>query len=302
MSTFVSTEEILHLIDINPPYFAFDGLQKHSNGTVSAELPVQQPLGNEQGPISAAEASRHLAIMGVCSCALANPVKQRHYYLAYKGIYERVSEPKENATLYARAECISVDRKKAEALAFLEDEFGTTVIVLRVYYHVILDTTFERLYKSNFQERPDFKLTNPYTIAHPLENEYFFENEVHASMGTVPAYFCAGHFPQYPALPVAILVYNLFRLSAVLLDHLVEGQNTPCLIRQYEIEADNLAFAGSKVDLSVKYISSINDSCVELFAEGIADNNKSVGKINLIMESTAEKVAQKHSSKGNLSM
>lgn len=292
MQTYVPTEQLLQLIDINPPYFAYDGVYKHEDGSVTARVPIEQPLGNEKGPISAAEASRHLAIIGVCSCAFANPVKQRHYYLAYRGIYERVNEPKEGATLYARAECISVDRKKAEALTMLEDENGITVAVLRVYYHVILDTTFERLYKNHFQEHPEFKLTNPYKMAHPLENEYFFGNEVHASMGEVPAYFCAGHFPQYPALPVAILVYNLFRLSALLLDHITDGQNTPCLVRQYEINADNLAFAGSDVQLSVKHISSLSDSSVELFAEGVADGSKSVGKINLVMEGIAENVGK----------
>lgn len=301
METTIMPNELLELIDINPPYFAYDQVTKAEDGSIFAKVPIQQPLGSELGPISAAEASRHLAILGVCACALTNPIKKRHYYLAYKGIYERVAEPKtENATLYARAECISVDRKKGEAITELHDEYGTTLVVLRVFYHVILDSTFERLYKNNFIAQPDFKLENPYLYMHGFKSETVYENEIACSMGNIPEYYCAGHFPQFPALPVAILVYNLFHMACKLA-HIQDSHDSKYVIKQYEIVADNLAFAGDKVELVVKHLGTVGGNLSELLAEGFANGDKSVGKINLVLENKVDNrehvYIQKHNSK-----
>lgn len=293
MTKTIAANEMLALIDINPPYFAFEEITQE-NDLLFANVPVQQPLGNELGPISAAEASRHLAILGVCSCALANPVQKRHYYLAYKGIYERVEtysgEPS-SKPLTGKAKCISVDRKKAEAITEIMDQNGDTIIRLHVFYHVILDTTFERLYKDHYVETPDFKYANPYKIKHPFKNEHFEAAQMTASMGAVPEFMCAGHFPHYPALPVAILVYNLFDMASRLTAHMENDAHTKTLIRQYEINADNLAFAGDSVALQVTNHGTKGDGGHEISAEGISNGTKSVGRIQMVLETCKQEQA-----------
>lgn len=294
MNRVYKQEELLELIDVNPPYFALQNVSLE-DGVLSADVPVEQPLGNEAGPISAAEASRHLAILGVCSCALANPTKKRHYYLAYRGIYERVGDGAPNtssAGLTAKASCISVDRKKGEAVTELFDSMGNAIIRLRVFYHVILDTTFERLYKEHYVEKPNFKMANPYSVTHKFRNLELFENAIECAMGAIPEYYCAGHFPHYPALPVAVLVYNLFYAANTLLNHVTGLSDSQNLIRNYEIAADNLAFSGDYVDLMVNYIKGEEDGPHELYAEGISNGEKSVGRIHLVME-TCEKPVSK---------
>lgn len=286
MTKTIAANDMLALIDINPPYFAFEEITQE-NDFLFANVPVQQPLGNEVGPISAAEASRHLAILGVCACALANPVQKRHYYLAYKGIYERIethSGESSSKPLTGKAQCISVDRKKAEAITEIMDQNGDTIIRLHVFYHVILDTTFERLYKDHYVAAPDFKYVNPYKIKHPFKNEHFDASLMTASMGAVPEFMCAGHFPHYPALPVAILVYNLFDMASRLTAHMENEPKTKTLIRQYEINADNLAFAGDSVSLQVTNNGSNDGVGHEIFAEGIANDTKSVGRIHMVLE------------------
>ncbi|MFN8438042.1 MAG: hypothetical protein U0V72_10395 [Cytophagales bacterium] len=274
---------LLKLIDISAPYFAFDKIQVDETNTLHANVPTQQPLGLELGPITAAEASRHLAILGVCSCALANTTVQKHYYLAYRGVYEKTANASPDSKLRAEARCVSVDRRKAEAETRLIDESGNVIVVLRVYYHVILDTTFARFYKDNFIEKPDFKLSNPYAVKHPFVKEEFTETQMTASMGKIPEYYCSGHFPQYPALPVAILVYNLFDMACRLMAHNLGEHDAINIVKQYEITADNLAFAGDMVELEANYISS-DENLHKIEVSGTANGTKSVGKIELILE------------------
>ena len=242
-------------------------------------------MGYEAGPISAAEASRHLAILGVCSCALKNTVKKRHYYLAYHGIFERVdshSGISSTQPLTGKATCISVDKRKAEAVTELLDQNGDTIIKLRVFYHVILDTTFERLYKDHFIEKPNFSIPNPYSIKHDYVSLKKTASIISASMGNIPECFCAGHFPNYPALPVAILAYNLFDMACRLLTCSLP-KDTKVFIRSYEITADNLAFAGDDVSLQVEYTEQQGFNH-HLSAEGTANGTKSIGRINMILE------------------
>lgn len=286
MTRTITPAEMLLLIDINQPYFAFEEILQE-NDFLFANVPVQQPLGLEIGPISAAESSRHLAILGVCSCALKNPVQKKHYYLAYKGIYERIethSNSPSSLPLTAKATCINVDKRKAEAITELIDANGDTIIRLKVFYHVILDTTFERLYKDHYIAKPDFKLENPYEVKHPFLREEFSTTQMKASMGKIPEHYCAGHFPQYPALPVAILAYNLFDMASRLTAHILANPNTKTIVRQYEITADNLAFAGDDVELDVLYNGSIDQKYHEIIAEGVACSSKSIGRIKMIIE------------------
>lgn len=282
--------DLLSLIDINPPYFAFEEVLMEGD-SFFANVPVQQPLGNETGPISAAEASRHLAILGVCSCAIANPVKQRHYYLAYKGIYQRFDGDTSKSSsstgkLTGKAKCISVDRRKAEAETELIDDNGNVIVRLKVFYHVVLDTTFERLYKDHYIAQPDFKIPNPFAQKHDFVSEQLFSDKITCSMGPVPEYYCAGHFPNFPALPVAILVYNLFDMANKLTAHMLSTPELKSTIRKYEIIADNLAFAGDDVNLEVNHQQSPDTNLHEMYAEGVANGNKSIGKIYLQVEAT----------------
>src|SRR5262245_15441062 len=70
------------LIDVRPPYFAFQSVASDEPGIASALVRSEQPLGHEDGPLSGAEAGRHLAILGACACSSVWEGSGTHFYLA----------------------------------------------------------------------------------------------------------------------------------------------------------------------------------------------------------------------------
>lgn len=83
-------------IKIRSPYFALEDLTLDENNILSAVIPVQHSLEMEIAPIVAAEAGRHLAILGTCSAGLSNVNSGRHYYLAHKAELKRIESILDN--------------------------------------------------------------------------------------------------------------------------------------------------------------------------------------------------------------
>lgn len=280
-------EDLFKLIDIKKPYFALEDVVSLSLDTVSARIPVQQPLGRELGPISTAEVGRHLAILGVCSCALLNPSKRRHYYLAHQARYERVGDipytTPQADYLFGNAVCTSIDKRSASTATLLTNANNQVIAKLQVFYHVIPDILFERLYKNNHIANPDFSMENPYKLKHELYETDVIGNTMTATMGVIPEYYCAGHFPNYPALPVAILIYSLLSLTSEMVAHISGNPDQKVSIKDCSLSAENLAFAGDKVDLVVHHVSTSNNQYY-LTAKAMANNERSVGEIRVVIE------------------
>lgn len=93
-STPLSYDDIIQLIDVQRPYYAlFDMAQlaKAKKPTVRGYFLKESRRHEENGdPISGSELGRHSAIMGSVACALANPMKEKHYYLAFGAKSERI--------------------------------------------------------------------------------------------------------------------------------------------------------------------------------------------------------------------
>ncbi|WP_409497178.1 hypothetical protein [Amycolatopsis sp. cmx-11-12] len=69
-------------ICVREPYFALQNLHEIAPGETTATIPVELPATYELGPITAAEAARHTAILGSCAVASVAPDDRRRYYLA----------------------------------------------------------------------------------------------------------------------------------------------------------------------------------------------------------------------------
>ena len=65
----VSEKKIFEKIAVRKPYYSLKELTINKHQIIEAKIPIEQPLGMEIPPISAAEASRHLAIFS-CSTGL----------------------------------------------------------------------------------------------------------------------------------------------------------------------------------------------------------------------------------------
>ncbi len=70
-----SISNIEDLIEVIAPYFALDSLYFDSDGWLVAKSPVECQSLYEKTLMDASEVGRHLAILGSCFGALANPVK-----------------------------------------------------------------------------------------------------------------------------------------------------------------------------------------------------------------------------------
>jgi len=281
----LSKEEIFKLIDVHEPYYALKEVRVDEHNFVTATIEAEQPLGEEISPIAAAEACRHLAILGSVCCALTNPVKQKHYYLAHRGTYKRAVEKIHytGKKLVATATCTFFSKRIASIKACLLDEDNQLICGIETSFHVVPHALFERLYYNFHKETPDFGITNPYHQKKPLFDVQFSGLSAAASLGKIQDNYCAGHFPHFPAMPVAILMNTLLDLAARYIHHITGNKSLKMYVREMTLLADNLGFSGEAVVLHVKQEAHV-DNRFKLHCIATSTDNKSVGDITVIIE------------------
>ena len=285
--------KVLSLIEVREPYFALTKLELDVPGRVSAHILAEQPRGHELGALPAAEAGRHLAIAGSCACASLQADSGKHFYLANRAHLRRVSDssPDASVLLHVDARAVQRDRRQARAECALRDNLGRTLYALDVSYTVLQERVFQRLFSAH---RQDLRLTprasspvasfehlrkNPYREAFPFVHTRLDAEHGVARLAELPAHLCAGHFPLYPAMPVAVLMYGLSSLSGdVLRAHY--GELTRYHVQDARVQADNLAFAGQSLDFRARWLARAGDD--ELFeASATLDDGTVVGAMQL---------------------
>jgi hypothetical protein len=280
----VPHDDLFCRIEVCPPYFALTDLTRSEDGSVRALVEPRQALGDELGPITGAESGRHLAILGSCAAAFENPVEGRHFYLAYDAEVRRSRtriEPDYAGPLTASARSHFVDDSTAVAITDLRTEDNRTIYTLVVFYLVVAEGDFRALFADHAQ--PDAPLEgrpDPYEEVLGLQDVSIWDTRLHGSLGRIDPYRCAGHFPGLPAMPVAFLMSNIASAAGQLLHHVLGRDEARFVIREASIRAENLAFAGERVDVHVEY---------QRFASGthwfhcaaIAEGTKPVGQVHI---------------------
>lgn len=281
----LSMNEIFKLIDVHEPYYALKDVTVGANDLVMAKVKIEQPLGDEVLPIGASEASRHLAILGSVCCALVNPVKQKHYYLAHRGTYKRAIEKTHFSgnELIVTAECVSFHKRTATIRACLLDQEEQLICGIDVSFHVIPHAIFERLYYNFYKEKPDFVLTNPYQHKSSFVDVQLMDLSTSASLGEVFDKNCAGHFPNYPAMPVAILLSSMLDLATLYIHHVTGDKTLKMMVTEFSLLAENLAFSGERVMLHVNREDHM-DNKFKLRCVAESTDGKSVGDVTAIIE------------------
>src|SRR5215207_6645645 len=107
------------LICTSRPYYALRNLQQLTDTILQCEILVENYGHKEDSLISAAEAGRHLAILGSCVLAANNPVGAKHFYLATAASLIRSTDASlidhaqhgKPVRLICRAELIQLDKK-----------------------------------------------------------------------------------------------------------------------------------------------------------------------------------------------
>jgi hypothetical protein len=280
------TEEILdrifEKIAVRPPYFALKNLNLVNENLLKAEIPVEQNLYKETGNIAAAEAGRHLAILGSCVAALKNTNDSKHYYLAVQANVKRVSFSNKEEKLFAYAEVLKIDRRESVVKTDLFTESGIHLFNIEIKYKILLHTIFEKLFANqNTSSQNINHFGNPYKKDFPLNGIVFGKNTLFAKLGPIKESDCFGHFPNFEAVPVAILMHALSKAAGKLFSEVLNYQDLQYTVKAGIINADNLAFAGSIIGINVFYFENeyYNFKC-----EAVSENGTPFGIMKLALE------------------
>jgi hypothetical protein len=254
--------DLFSKICVRPPYFALSNLHAERDANwISASIPVEQPATREQGPIGAAEAGRHLAILGLCSLAITQPHDSgRHFYLAHRARYRRLTDAFEPSAPLSGCASATWQTKRSALSAIELICKQTTLVRIDVDYHVIPEPMFERLFRKHITRGVGESSGNPYCVPLTLHQRKVSALTIRASLGIVKPEWCAGHFDNLPALPVAIVMNSLIGLAEAYLRHRLQRDDFTFVVDSADIDATNLAFAGEEVKLSGEEIG---------FADGI---------------------------------
>lgn len=273
------SEEIINHIEVREPYFALKNLS-FLDDEFHANISKEHPMENEAGCIAAAEAGRHLAILGSCALAHTNPKKEKHYYIAHKAQLTALSESSESsANLRAVSKTESFTNRIGKAQATLYNN-SEAIFDLEVQYHVIKEKVFHKLYKSKAVGQTNSNI-NPYENNFELNNINIENNKLNAELGHLSPEHCRGHFDEIPCLPVAVLMHALSRSAGLLLSRM-HPSDISYRVLKATINAENFAFVGDLVNITVEKIAQegrdFSFRCVASGESGIT-----FGDMNLVL-------------------
>jgi hypothetical protein len=238
--------EVLRRICVRPPYFALRELAVSttpSGQVLTATVSAENTPNLEVGPIQGAELSRHAAIAGLCAAAVTQADSDRRYYLARQAWYEGFDNRAPYGTpIQIRAEVLEVDKRQARALV-TATALGEPVCRLEVVYTILGESAFERLFRSRRLETPDFETFGQVPLGAVERDGDAWIRRVEA----VTLASCAGHFQNYPAMPVAVLMHQLKNLAG----HAMTDGTGHFRVVRATVEAADFCWAGEPVIFSV---------------------------------------------------
>ncbi|MFJ2992323.1 hypothetical protein [Pandoraea sp. NPDC087047] len=268
----IEVEEICRRITVQPPYFAFKRLRENTLGEIYGEFIVEQPLGSETGPVTAAEIGRHLAILG--SCAAAQIDHHLTYYLATHASYIRLREPlikTHGELLQANARVVRFNHRSLEVDSYVSD--GAPFARLTVRYQCLRESLFNRMFEG-FRHHPiAVPEASPYVRPVPLSFDTPSATRLVAHSRQLSVNEFAGHFPNYPAWPVAILASCSLRVVGRLIEHRL-GRSASYDVLTAELVAHKLIGAATAVSFVATYVSEspidhrFNVNC-DVIADGV---------------------------------
>jgi 3-hydroxymyristoyl/3-hydroxydecanoyl-(acyl carrier protein) dehydratase len=106
---------------------------------------------------------------------------------------------------------------------------------------------------------------------------------IEVDCGVIPADTCAGHFPDYPAAPVAIVMGRLCRAAGLALAARLDA-DVAYQIEEGHVVASRLARAGQRLELQASYDRPVSGGHL-LHGTAIADGEV-VGEVDVTMSAT----------------
>jgi len=276
----LTDEEIFSRIDVLPPYYALRDVALDEHGELTASVGIEQPLGAEIGPISGAEAGRHLAIAGSVAAAFQHPNEGRFHFLATDAEMRRAKKVPDTATaLTLRASGRMVDKRTAHAIVTAETEEGRPVCSMSCYYAIVAYDLMRQFFAEHCAPTPESS-GNPYVELLEPANVDIAGGHIELDLGEISASACAGHFDGLPAMPVAYLMSNVTAATGRLLRRQTGDDQLRFSIAEGSVRADGLAFAGETVRLRGEHQGTRYGN-EWVYLEAFATDDKRVGAVHL---------------------
>lgn len=258
-------QDIKSKICVKAPYNRLYDLVEHGETGIKAKVKLESPQGLEFGGPSSAEIGRHMAILG--SCVLARNTKQdgSFYYLAKSAKIVRENkdkhfEPWSTCQLVATLK----DKQSVDVTTTCADT-GLVMARLTCSYQRLSPRLFDRLFAAHRMETPETQ-ENPYAKEVAWLDLKLEGSSGRARIEKVCPPMCVGHFKDYPALPVAILMDRINRLAC---EHLHHASGEVGIVSEGQIDAESLAFAGEELEFSVQQTKTLEK---EVYYEGFVRN------------------------------
>ena len=261
-SSSVPIDEVLNKICVSPPYFSFTEIFNYQ-GMLIAQVEPEQEIDFELELISSAEASRHMAILG--SCAIAMEENQKKYYLSSKAEFNSYYKKGDKYYLdiplkkkfYIVSRKVSIDRSFAVSENFLFCN-NKLIFSFRVTYQVMPYKLFERVF-SSYKFSTSLIEESPYGRIPKFEIKEVNSKYLLAEMPIVDKKFCAGHFNQYPMIPVGVSAYMVIDLIGELIKTIKINQRNSFIIDQAFMEVFLPISTDAKVTVKVDFIKEIDE-------------------------------------------
>jgi hypothetical protein len=295
----VPAADLFKLIGVRDPYFALKSVAVSGDGRVEAEVPVELKSSREAGCITAAEAARHLGLLGSVAAAQVNPNKAVHYYVPRAATLDRGPglTTATGVKLEASGGAEMKSKNVAHARVALHTRSGALLYTLSVELMALDQESFDRVFKGVRRDlrrssrppvderRPTGELrvmrSNPYGAPLELKNIGRAGGDiVEATFGPISPIVCMGHYPMYPVLPVGLVMTALSQLCGELLVQRA-GHEVKYVVRHAAATADNLAVAGETVAFEARYLSGTTKT--RLFQGRARAGSKNVGTVALTL-------------------
>ncbi len=291
-ATALSKDFLFQKICVSEPYFAMNELIYSDHKIVQASFIIENIGFPESFSLSSGEAGRHLAILGSCALALINPDPEKHYYLAVEAVGGNSNVAKavhrcldrKNKKFIVQSKAISLDlrKKSGQAEAKIFNAHGLEVSSLIITYKVFRNDLFKRLFKRFYIENAMNMAANPYTDNYPLKDVVYSNNVLTGKTGIIRPEQCAGHFDEYPALPVAMLCSLLFEMAGRHYMHKVNRNDVKYCVDRILLTANRLASAGEFLLLqSEEFVNNIENKRYIVSARDFEGNV--VGKVDIVL-------------------
>ncbi len=302
-------DRLLPRISVRAPYFALRNIQELDGGVVSATVPPAPPSNPETGVAEAAQVARHLAILGSLAVAAKRDNDDRLHYLATKAHFLRTaSEPygefdAADAAARAgglRAEAVGqwIDKRNARAFVKLMSDDGQALNVLDVEYTVMAPRMFERLQPPihasvlTAAEGVETPAKMPGLESLPfvvLPIPHDDRSRVTVDCGEIPVGMCAGHFPDYPAAPVALVMGQLAKAAGMSLNRQIgggfDGAQVTYQVDEAKVKAARLGRAGQRLTLRTQYLRRAGSGHV---ISGVAEaDGEVIGELEITLSVTS---------------